>query len=304
MPSVKVCTVIVTYNGIKWIEKCLNSIINSTIESDVLVVDNGSTDGTFEYLEKDGGCKFLYQSNENLGFGKANNLALQQGYSEGYEYFLLLNQDAWIEENVIEQLMLRMQSETQYGISSPLHYNGSGTTLDTLFESYLSRMDSYQRDLKSNAVRNGLYESKFINAACWMLNRNTLKEVGLFHPLFEHYGEDDNYIDRLHHHGLLLGLDPEVKMYHDRDGTGINHLKNDPARLFRRTMLRDMLDPSNRGPWSQAFKKARRISKKLSKQLPLLPKWTFRTQCLIEYIYLSRDVRRFEKNRQQELNID
>ncbi|MEP1094356.1 MAG: glycosyltransferase family 2 protein [Cyclobacteriaceae bacterium] len=303
MSSAKVCAVIVTYNGMKWIEKCVDSIVRSTVETDILVVDNGSKDGTFEYLEKTGVCKFLFRSSINLGFGKANNLALRKGHSLGYEYFLLLNQDAWVEESMVDHLIASLQAETHYGIASPLHYNGSGTSFDSFFESYLSRTNSYQEDLKTNSVRNRLYESPFINAACWMLNRNTLEEVGLFHPLFDHYGEDDNYIDRLHQKGLKLGLDPKVKVYHDREDIAVNPLKNDPGRLFKRSTLRSLLHPEHNESWKTDFKKARKTAKKLSREMSGVFKIIFRIKCLLKFFYTYRDVKSFKKKRKSELSI-
>lgn len=303
MSSAKVCAVIVTYNGMKWIEKCIGSIMRSTVETDILVVDNGSKDGTFEYLEKTGVCKFLFRSSINLGFGKANNLALRKGHSLGYEYFLLLNQDAWVEESAIDHLIASLRTETQYGIASPLHYNGSGTSLDSFFESYLSRTNSYQEDLKTNSVKNRLYESPFINAACWMMNRNTLEEVGLFHPLFDHYGEDDNYIERLHYKGLKLGLDSKVKVYHDREGIGVNLLKNDPHRLFKRSVLRSLLHPEHNESWKTDFKKARKIAKRLSMEESAVFKFIFRSKCMLQFFYTYRDVAIFDKKRKSELSI-
>lgn len=304
MSSPKVCAVIVTYNGLKWIEKCIESLIRSTMSPDVFVIDNGSTDGTVEFLKQQGNCKFLRESNTNLGFGKANNVGLRHGYLEGYEYFLLLNQDAWVEENVIEHLVSNMRVEKQFGILSPMHFNGSGTGFDYLFESYLSRMESYQKDLEANNLSSGLYESRFINAACWLVSRTTLKEVGLFHPLFEHYGEDDNYLDRLHHKGMKLGLDPHVKIYHDRNQTEANPVKDDPHELFRRTLLRVLLDPGNRITDKEAFRKARKLTKKLSKKLSGISKLTFRISCLFKFYQIKKEVQFFGENRQSELSIN
>ncbi|MEP5614127.1 MAG: glycosyltransferase [Cyclobacteriaceae bacterium] len=303
MPSAKVCAVIVTFNGIKWIEKCIDSLEKSTVKVDIFVIDNGSTDGTFQYLQKRDCCKFLHQAEENLGFGKANNIAIKQGYNQDYEFFLLLNQDAWIEENVIEDLILKMHTETGYGISSPLHFNGGGTALDTLFESYLSRMDSYQKDLNAQSVKDQLYTSRFINAACWLLTRNTLKEVGLFHPLFDHYGEDDNYLDRLHFMNLKLGLAPNIKVYHDRENSGVNSLKNDPDRLYKRTIMRYLLDPSRKEHWIQSLQQSSKISKKISKQFSGFSKFRFRIRCFFKYYEISSTVKNFERNRKSELHV-
>ena len=92
----KLLVVIVTYNAMRWAERCFDSLRKSTVVPEVFVVDNGSTDGTQEYIKKNYPEVMFQQSNENLGFGKANNLGFQYALNKGYDYVYLLNQDAWI----------------------------------------------------------------------------------------------------------------------------------------------------------------------------------------------------------------
>ncbi|SNS58918.1 Glycosyltransferase, GT2 family [Ekhidna lutea] len=302
MSASKVCAIVVTFNGIEWIEKCLNSVAGSSIKIDLIVVDNGSTDGTIEYLDNYDKLEFLVKSDVNLGFGKANNLGLKEGYGRGYEYFLLLNQDAWVDENVVEVLVNALQTQVDYGIASPMHYDGTGKNLDFLFSSYLSRTSSYQVDLESNSLKEKLYESPFINAACWLMRRNTLQQVGLFNPLFDHYGEDDNYIHRLNNHGLKLGLHPFVKVYHDRK-SGPNILKDDPFRLFRRHILWEMLRSENSITLFTALRNAVKHSNKQSKHLSSGSKVLFVLKCYIECFRLWYQVNDFKRNREAELYL-
>ena len=96
-----VVTIIVSYNGIKWIDNCLSSLINSNVKTDVIAVDNGSTDGTLAYLKQCKWLTYLHASEENLGFGKANNIGLEIAHRKKYKYIFLLNQDAWVESNTL-----------------------------------------------------------------------------------------------------------------------------------------------------------------------------------------------------------
>ena len=70
----KVLTIIVTYNGMKWLDRCLGSLRTSSVPSDVLVVDNGSTDGSPAYIQENFPEVMLHCTGENLGFGKANKI--------------------------------------------------------------------------------------------------------------------------------------------------------------------------------------------------------------------------------------
>ncbi len=74
--DVKILVIIVTYNAMQWAERCFASLRKSTVKPDMLVVDNGSNDGTQEYIQQHFPEVIFHQSRDNLGFGKANNLGL------------------------------------------------------------------------------------------------------------------------------------------------------------------------------------------------------------------------------------
>ena len=96
----KVATIIVTYNGAPWLDKCLGSVQSSSYPSDVFVVDNASTDNTLSLLKKHQIFDIeVYES--NLGFGAANNIALEKALKLDYDFFFLINQDLYLQENTL-----------------------------------------------------------------------------------------------------------------------------------------------------------------------------------------------------------
>ena len=66
-----------------------------------------------------------------------------------------------------------------------------------------------------------VYETKYVNAAAWLIPRNVLTKVGGFDPLFFHYGEDDNYLNRVIYHGFKVGICPHSRIVHDCDNIGV-----------------------------------------------------------------------------------
>jgi GT2 family glycosyltransferase len=62
-----------------------------------------------------------------------------------------------------------------------------------------------------------VYEVPFVNAAGWLLSKKCLETVGGFDPVFFHYGEDDNYCQRVLFHGLKIGVTPQTFLKHDRE---------------------------------------------------------------------------------------
>ena len=212
---VKITCVIVTYNGVRWIEKCLKSVLASTVPCSIVVVDNQSTDDTCNLIRLKFPNIFLIQSAENMGFGKANNIGLQIAYDQGAEHFFLLNQDAWIKPRTIERLLEQQKIHPKYGVLSPLHFYNN-KTLDSKFRIYIRR----KKEVIKEAHEKGdakIFSVNFINAAVWLINRACIEKVGLFAPVFDHYGEDSNFIHRCRYHQVKIGVLPTAVAYHERE---------------------------------------------------------------------------------------
>lgn len=207
----KVLVIIVSYNFERWIDRCLGSLRLSEHPVDTVVIDNASQDQTVQRIKRDYPEIRLMESKSNLGFGRANNLGMEIALSEGYSHVFLLNQDAWIEPNTIGTLVALSQSHPAYGIFSPIHLTGKGDKPDPGFGHY-ARLQTLQL-LPSDEI----LPLPFVNAAFWMIPVSVLKKVGGFCPLFYHYGEDKDFVNRLHYHQYKVGYSPHVFGNHDRE---------------------------------------------------------------------------------------
>jgi len=238
------CVIIVTYNGVKWIEKCIQSVSNSKYPVDIIIVDNGSTDLTLDLIYSICEPLKVIKTEENLGFGKANNVGIEYGYENGFDYFFLLNQDAYVHEESIGHLIETLESKQEIGILSPIHLNGKGDALDYGFKAGI-KSKALSSDYGDKNWRQNLYDVRFVNAAAWMISRATLKKVGLFHPIFFHYGEDKNYASRVKYYGLKITIDRRAFINHDREKRGYNPLKDDPYKNNDRETRQIILNPFN-----------------------------------------------------------
>lgn len=214
--------VIVTYNAMRrnWIERCIQSLQRSTCPVDIVVVDNGSTDGTRDYVPKHYQNIIWLPQQKNLGFGQANNVGIKYAMEHEADYVLLLNQDATIKEDSVEQMIKVCGDDT---LVSPIQLNGDGTRLDTLFKYVLLQADNQLIDdmlVKGNVKC--VYENGRYAAACWLLPATVIKKVGGFNPLFFQYSEDYNYLHRIKYHHLKVVLATHAFMCHDRDIHGNN----------------------------------------------------------------------------------
>lgn len=253
MKETKLISIVVTYNGARWIKWCLNSLISSSLPTEVIVVDNKSVDSTTEIIKSNYPQVQLVEVDHNMGFGKANNIGLRIALDLNADYIFLLNQDACVKTNTLRELIVAHKGNKEYGILSPLHLTGDGNLLDDYFSRYLmsSRIGGFElisQKVIGRATKD-IYPVKFVNAAAWLVSKQCLNVIGGFDPLFPHYGEDNNYINRVHYHSLKVGVVPCAVAYHDRENRGretgmaINPFKQE-LDILRRSLLVKALNPN------------------------------------------------------------
>jgi len=198
----KILVIVVTYNGMKWLDRCLSSVRASELPADLYVWDNDSTDGSADFVQRHFPEAKLIRSAENLGFAEANNKGMQYALDKGYDYVYLLNQDAWIEPSTLGTLVAAHQVHPEFGVLSPLQMTDGFAALDRQFGKIL-------RSAQNDSV-------KRVMAAHWLVPRKALETVGLFSELFPIYGNDDNWCDRARYHGFKVGIVPTARAIHDR----------------------------------------------------------------------------------------
>ena len=201
----KILAVIVTFRAMPWIDRCLASLRASGHPADILVIDNGSDDGTVEYVQEHFPEVRIRESGANLGFAKANNIGLRYALENGYDAVYLMNQDAWLEPSALESLVSAAEQHPEVGIFSPLQLDAKGAP-DA----------NFARRTRGVDLGAAIVKVPCIMAAHWLVTRRCLETVGLFAPIFPFYGEDENYCQRARYHGLGTAVVPSARAVHDR----------------------------------------------------------------------------------------
>lgn len=232
MKPFNIYCIVVTYNGAAWVKKCFGSLLSCGLPVKILAVDNASSDNTVQLLRTDFATVQVIETGANLGFGKANNIGLKMALDNDADYIFLLNQDAWLQPGCIEKLISCFESNLQMGIISPVHLNAAGDNFDKHFAGYTNEQHcpGFVTDRFFGREKT-LYPIQFINAAAWMLSRNTLEKVGGFDPLFPHYGEDDDYVERVKYAGLTTAICPAAFIHHDAAPVSEEDLQGNVQRL-------------------------------------------------------------------------
>jgi len=244
MMKIKVYCIIVTYNGAKWIENCLKSIEENKIDLKIIVIDNNSKDNTCDIIQRKFPNVHLIKSDENLGFGGANNLGAEIAVKNNSKYIYLLNQDTISSANNIYNLIKIGELEKEIGVVSPIHLNDNGSALDFSFEDSISSNSC--PNLISDLIlkRTKLfYEIEEVCAASWLVKVEVIKKIGLFSDIFFHYGEDTNFVQRLKYFKYKLVIVPSVFISHCREERkNVMYTKEHIKRRYNIIMLSKILN--------------------------------------------------------------
>ena len=203
----QVSIIVVNYNTKDITENCIASIITQTkdVEYEIILVDNASVDGSKEYFKNRKEICYIY-SNENLGFGKANNLGAEKAKGE---LLFLLNSDTILIENSIKK-MLDFFCQNEEGlkigvlgcllIDEKYEINGYGDEFPSCkkeIKNYLSLIPIInffvkKEKRKPTEFKNDYFEINYvIGADMLMRKKNFLKLNGFDEDFFMYYEESD-----------------------------------------------------------------------------------------------------------------
>jgi GT2 family glycosyltransferase len=192
----KLTIVIVSYNVRRYLDQCLQSVVAAIdgIDAEVFVVDNDSSDDTMTALPAKYPSVTFIANDENVGFSRANNIAIRQ--SSG-EYVLLLNPDTKIADNTLRDALSFMDSHPQAGAAGVMMLNENGTkapesrrAIPTPWVSALKMLGFTNRYYMSHLPWDQPCRIQVVSGAFCLLRRQTLDKVGLLDEDFFMYGED------------------------------------------------------------------------------------------------------------------
>ena len=207
----KISVVIVNYNVKYYVGQCIDSVRRALrgIDSEIIVVDNHSRDGSVDYLSKIEGVRII-ESGHNLGFSKANNIAIRQSTAE---YVLMLNPDTIVAEDAIRMIIDFADSHPQAGGIGVRMHNDWGTTARESRRGLPSPMTSFYKiiGLSKRLPQHRKYGRYYmgwlpwdspsrievVSGACFLVRRKALDEVGLMDEDYFMYGEDIDLSYRL-----------------------------------------------------------------------------------------------------------
>lgn len=216
-----VTVVLVNYNGRKYLNDCVESILKQDYSSiEIIVVDNASTDDSIVALKSFYPYIPVIKLEKNEGFGQGCNVGMQYAFEHGADYALLLNVDTIIEADMITRLL---QYANQQTVVAPYMYTLSKNGEKKEWYaggSYDAATGEVTQLLYANAERvNKYYEVNFISGCCMLIHKEIISQVGGFEANFFLYYEDVDFCVKLQMNGIKMFYVPAAKLWHRVGGS-------------------------------------------------------------------------------------
>jgi len=220
-----ITVLVVNYNGKKYLEQCLNSLL--TVEYPklkVVVLDNASTDNSIEFVRKNYPNIETIQFDKNMGYAGAINLAMESVESE---YVAFLNNDIIVEPNLLRHLISYMNMKRVAAVNPKILslnnkevINAAGGICDIYglgWNRGIDELDSGKYDV--------VEEVFYAIGAVLLTKKDVWNDVGPFDERFFMYGEDLDWCWRARVKGYRILYVPSARIYHYWHGSGGSMIK-------------------------------------------------------------------------------
>lgn len=243
--------IIVNWNSKDYLERCLESLMNASLEmeSEIIVVDNASYDGSKEMMKRHFPYYRYLQSDVNGGFSYGNNLGASNANGN---VVLFLNPDTKVLDNSITKVFDLVTHNEHVGIASCVLLNSDGSIQDTCVQTYPTILNQVldsewlrkifpKSSLWGNEVLlaedNHNHKVEALSGAFLMLKKDIFEEVGGFNELYFMYAEDIDLCFRVNQAGYDVVLVRSSNIVHYGGGSNTDELGN----RFGNVMMRDSI---------------------------------------------------------------
>lgn len=207
----KVAIVLLNYNGHDDTIRCIDSLKKLDYSNyDIIVVDNGSTDGSEKYLRTIEGTH-LQQTGRNLGYAGGNNIGIKYALKLSPNYILVLNNDTVVERSLLVDLVHSAGELPALGVCGCKILDGKGNIWfggGRLIESIGTTKTFFDERL------NEVTEVSFVTGCMLFIKREIFEEVGFFDDRYFMYFEDAQFCYRVRKHGFKCYYIPSIKITH------------------------------------------------------------------------------------------
>lgn len=243
MLSKHVSIIIVSWNAKEYLLKCISSLINHTfgIDSEIIVVDNASSDGSAEAVRLNYPDVILIRNKDNLGFAKANNIGIKIATGQ---YIALINSDIEFIDNTLLKMIEYMEINPEIGIMGPQILNPDLTVQPSCEKApnlWISLCRAFALDNLFPTISRPPHDTiRFVNVivGCfWVVRATAIERVGLLDEGFFIYAEDFDWCKRFNAAKWKVAYYPNTRAIHYGGASSSNEKMRFNLEM-RRAMMR------------------------------------------------------------------
>ena len=233
LDNTKVAIILLNWNGKNDTIECLESIKQITYPNfEILLVDNGSTDGSVKYFSEQYPDIEIIDNKNNMGYAEGNNVGIRKAMKNGADYVLLLNNDTVVDPVFLDEMVNVAQSNPNIGFAGPKVYYYNYNQKKDVINFAGGKLDMWKGKtyhIGLNKVDNGQYdeikEVDYVEGSCLLLRKEVINKIGLFDPSYFAYWEENDLCMRGHKAGYISIFVPKAKIWHKIAASNTNNKK-------------------------------------------------------------------------------
>jgi len=216
MPSPRVAILILCYNALAWVERCLQSVSETRYDNfRVYLLDNGSTDGSIPLVKRRFPWVEVIEHGANLGFCEGNNRGIAIALADGASRIVLLNPDTWVEPDWLTPLV-ELSESAGIGIAGAVQLDYYSLEFNRWTRTAVPHLLA---ELACPEKARPWIPVEWVEGSCLLVKREVLDQVGWLDPIYFAFYEEIDLCRRARAHGFSVGLIPASRIHHYRGGS-------------------------------------------------------------------------------------
>lgn len=215
----KVTIIILNWNGKEDTIECVESVKNITYPNyEILIVDNGSTDGSQELFRQKYPDITLIENPHNLGFAEGNNIGMSYALKRGTDYTLLLNNDTTVDKHFLDELINHADMNKKVGILGPKIYFYYEPTKICFLGANINFWTGRISVIGNNQIDKGQFEDikevDYVEGCAILVRKEVIEEINLLDAKYFCFFEETDWCVRAKKAGYSVIFVPKAKIWH------------------------------------------------------------------------------------------
>lgn len=222
--SKELAVILINYKRVYDTIECIESLQSSTFANfDIILIDNGSDDGSAEILQNKFPQIISFPNDTNVGFAEGNNIGIRYALEKMYKYILILNNDTVVANDALAYLMNTIKSNSKFGVvgCKILYYDNPEYIWFAGGNFNYNSSKGYHYGIKEKDIGqyDHEYETDYITGCCLLTRREVFEKIGMLDPDYFAYLEDVDFCSRAKKTGYSIVYQPKAVIYHKVSST-------------------------------------------------------------------------------------